>query len=296
MSEAVSQPLRQQGLREGQIPTLVALQEAGRNIDFVYHYADDGTDPHRTGQQFDGFVQQLKKFSEESEVSRHFAAALWDHLTPRFVGWRPGFIEGLETGHLNEVLTRVDREIDVKLGFNIPEEIRSVSKEIRARFDDLLFAYETGVWKDSRTASDIREELVFIASFDEKIRNILYAGVREIDLRRTIEDVSGSRDVGKGQASEAAFEIKEYRSQLEKVSGFLDRIRMAGISVQAGLTVRTQMNLVNADLTRREAPVDRDVSRDANQYWRGVGEATGRSTQLGRSQSLTQTARRGRSF
>jgi hypothetical protein len=71
---------------------------------------------------------------------------------------------------------------------------------------------------------------------------------------------------------------------------------MAGISVQAGLTVRTQMNLVNADLTRRETPVNRDVSRDANQYWRGVGEAAGRSTQLGRSESVTQTARRSRSF
>ena len=133
MSESVSAKLETFGLTEDQAAKLAGLQESGRKIDFVYHHSDDGRDPKQTANQFDDFRNRLAAFSAEGSVAQQFAAALWDHLTPRYVGWRPGFIEGVEVGSLGDVLTRLDQAIDVKLGRDIPAVVREASREIRAR-------------------------------------------------------------------------------------------------------------------------------------------------------------------
>src|ERR1700734_2055628 len=124
MSESLSEALRPLGLSDAQFAKLTALQEAGRKIDFVYHYSDDGSDPRRAANQFDEFHAQLKAFADEGDTPRRFATALWDHLAPRFVGWRPEFIEGVEARELGGVLTRLDQEIDTRLGRAIPPDVR----------------------------------------------------------------------------------------------------------------------------------------------------------------------------
>ena len=60
MSENLSEVLKTIGLSDAQIGNLAALQEAGRKVDFLYHYADDGNDPRRAANQFDEFVGNLK--------------------------------------------------------------------------------------------------------------------------------------------------------------------------------------------------------------------------------------------
>jgi hypothetical protein len=308
MSEALSTALNSLGLSGEQQDRLTVLQEAGRKIDFVYHYTDDGRDPRREARQFDEFRAQLKAFSDEGEVPRRFAAALWDHLAPRFVGWRPEFIEGVEVRDLAGALTRLDQDIDARLGRAIPPDVRPISQDVRSRFDDLLFAYETGAWRDSRPPGEVRDELVFVASFDEKIRNVLYGSAREVDLRRTIEDYTPAREIER-TVPDAAFEARAYGEHLAKISDLVDRLRVAGVPVQAGLTFKVASERLRQtrsdDLTqsRAYAAPERNGSRakrpppsDADQYWREVAQSANLGNGVGRTESLVQNSRRGRSI
>jgi hypothetical protein len=308
MSESLSIALNSFGLSDVQIGRLTALQDAGRKIDFVYHYSDDGRDPRRAASQFDEFHSQLRVFSDEGEMPRRFAAALWDHLAPRFVGWRPEFIEGVEVRDLAGALTRLDQDIDARLGRAIPPDVREVSKDVRTRFDDLLFAYEAATWRDTRTPGEVRDELVFFASFDEKIRSVLYGNVREVDLRRIIEDYSPARDAER-TVPDSAFEARSYGAQLAKVSDLVERLRAAGVPVQAGLTFKAASERLpqarGDDLTPSRAYVaperkgslpKRQQPSDADQYWRNVAQSASVSTGIGRTESLVQGARRGRSI
>lgn len=311
MSETLSEALKTLGLSAPQIVKLAALQEAGRKIDFVYQYSDDGRDPSRTADRFDEFRFSLKAFSEEGEVSRRAAAALWDHVVPRFVGWRPEFIEGVEVRELRGVLTSLDSEIDAKLGRAIPTELRGASQEVKTRFDDLLIAYEAGTRRDTRTPGEIRDELYFVAALDEKIRNVLYGDARSIDLRSTIEDYRPLRAPGDRYQSDSAYEAQAYQAQLANVADVVDRIRMAGIEVRSGLTIHTrsetpQTFAVDLGKELREARVAPSLDReqrlgvsepaaDEKQYWLGVAQAAGVSAGLARSESQVQGARRGRS-
>jgi hypothetical protein len=309
MSEALSTIFNILGLSGEHQSRLAGLQEAGRKIDFVYHYSDDGRDPRRAASQFDEFHAQLKIFSAEGETPRRFSAALWDHLAPRFVGWRPEFIEGVEARELGGVLTRVDQDIDARLGRTIPPDVREVSKDARARFDDLLFAYETGTWRDSRTPGEVRDELVFVASFDEKIRKVLYGSAREVDLRRTIEDYSPAREVAERTVPDSAFEARAYGAQLAKVSDLVERLRAAGVPVQAGLTFKAAPEKLpqtrSDELTPARAYVaperigslaKRQSPSDADQYWRNVAQSASVATGISRTESLVQGTRRGRSI
>jgi hypothetical protein len=309
LSEALSTTLNSLGLSGEQQSRLAALQEAGRKIDFVYHYTDDGSDPRQAASQFDEFRAQLKVFSDEGETPRRFAAALWDHLAPRFVGWRPEFIEGVEAREFGGVLTRLDQEIDARLGQTIPPDVRAVSQDVRTRFDDLVFAYEAATWRDTRTPGEVRDELVFIASFDEKIRNVLYGSAREIDLRKTIEDYNPAREVAKRTVPDSAFEARAYGAQLAKVSDLVERLRAAGVPVQAGVTFKVAPERLpqarSHDLTPSRAYVAperkgnlprRQQSSDADQYWRDVAQSASRSAGAGRTDSLAQNPRRGRSI
>ena len=309
MSEAVSTALNSLGLSGEQQGRLAALQEAGRKIDFVYHYSDDGSDPRRAANQFDEFHGQLRAFSNEGETPRRFAAALWDHLAPRFVGWRPEFIEGVEARELGGILTRLDWEIDARLGRTIPSDVRAVSQDVRTRFDDLLFAYEAATWRDTRTPGEVRDELVFVASFEEKIRNVLYGSAREVDLRRTIEDYSPAREVAGRSTPESVFEARAYEAQLAKVSDLVERLRAAGVPVQAGLTFKVAperlLQARSDDLTPSRAYVapqrngslaERQPASDADQYWRDIAQSASRSAGIGRTDSLAQNVRRGRSI
>lgn len=308
MSEALSSALNSLGLSGEQQSRLAALQEAGRKIDFVYHYSDDGSDPRLAANQFDEFRGQLRAFSNEGETPRRFAAALWDHLVPRFVGWRPEFIEGVEARELGGVLTRLDQDIDTRLGRAIPPDVRAVSQDVRTRFDDLLFAYESAIWRDTRTPGEVRDELVFVASFDEKIRNVLYGSAREVDLRRTIEDYSPAREVAR-TVPDSAFEARAYGAQLAKVSDLVERLRAAGVPVQDGLTFNVAPERLpstrSGDLTpsrvyvapeRKGSLTKRPHSSDADQYWRNVAQSASLSAGTGRTDSLAQNPRRGRSI
>lgn len=311
MSDTVPDRLAQLGLSEGQIARLTEVQAAGRKIDFIYHYADDGSDPHRAASQFGEFHARLKAFAEEGEVPRQFSAALWDHLAPRFVGWRPAFIEGVEPRNLSGILVRLDEDIDARLDRNVPPDLRAVSQEARERFDDLLLLYESGAWRDTRTAGEVRDELVFVASLDEKIRNMLYGTAREIDVRRTIEDHRSAREAGREYFSEAAFESRSYQAQIARVSDLLDRMRAAGIEVHAGLTIGAPSGSLRQRVTgatrepasTRLPPSTKDIpkntavprpSADAENYWCGVARSASDGAALGQSQSLAQVARRGR--
>jgi hypothetical protein len=312
MSEALSATLKSLGLSDEQISKLAALQEAGRGIDFVYHYTDVGKDPRHEAVRFDEFHGQLKAFSEEGEVQRSFAAELWDHLTPRLVGWRPEFIEGVEARELGSVLIHLDQQIDAKLGRNIPQELRSASQEVRTRFDDLLFAYEAGSWRDARTSGEVRDELVFVASVDEKIRNVLYGNAYTVDLRKMIEEYSPVRQAGDRYLSDTGFEVRAYQAQLATVSDILDRLRAAGIEVHSGLTIKTLSEVreksaaLLADGPTRTAPVHSSErkqsavasrpSADANRYWQDVAHSASIDTGIRRSESLVQSMRRGRSL
>lgn len=312
MSENLSEVLKAAGLSDAQIDKLAALQEAGRKLDFIYHYADDGSDPRRASHQFDEFHRQLKALSEEGDVPRKFAAALWDHLAPRFVGWRPEFIEGVEARELGGVLSRLDQEIDTRLGRTILPEVRSASQEVRARSDDLLFAYEVGVSRDVRTPGEVRDELLFVASLDEKIRNVLYGRARTVDLRSTIEDYQPLRGAGDRSPSDSIFEARAYQTQLAAVSDILDRLRSAGIEVHSGLTIKTRSEATpesaahladDSVRTRQGRSFEREQrvaasrpSADENQYWQGVAHAASVNTGIGRSESLVQGTRRGRSL
>ncbi|MBU6418757.1 MAG: hypothetical protein KGQ79_03420 [Proteobacteria bacterium] len=312
MSDSGSLAPNSLGLSNGQIDRLTTLQEAGRKLDFVYHYTDDGSDPRRVANQFDEFRSHLKAFAEEGEMPRHFAAALWDHLAPRFVGWRPEFIEGVEARHLTGILMRLDEHIDARLGRAIPQDLRAVSQEVRARFDDLLFLYESGEWRDTRTPGEVRDELVFVASLDEKIRNVLYGTTRDIDIRKTVEDNRTLRDVGGEHFAEAASEAKAYQTQLAKVSDILDRTRAAGVEVRAGLTFGEEVeksrsataNAVRAATPARPVLSDKNMQRaaaaprrppaNAETYWRDVARSASGEPVLQQSRSLAQPTRRGR--
>jgi hypothetical protein len=311
MSESTSDALRPLGLSDAQIGKLTALQEAGREIDFVYHYADDGRDPRRSAHRFDEFIEKLKAFSEEGDVPRKVAAALWDHLVPRFVGWRPEFIEGVEAREFGGVLTRLDMDIDARLGRMIPPEVRSASQEVRTRFEDLLFAYEARSWRDTRTPGELQDELLFIANLDEKIRNVLYGSARAIDLRSTIDDYHPVRGEGGRYSSDSTFEARAYQTQLASIADTLNRLRMAGIEAHSGLTIRTRSETPQAfaegltdDPTRtrqgrsfeREQRVTLSPSADETQYWRGVAHTASVNTGMSRSESQVQTKRRGRSL
>ena len=309
MSEALATALNSLGLSGAQQSRLAGLQEAGRKIDFVYHYTDDGRGSRQAANQFDEFHAKLKVFSDEGETPRRFSAALWDHLAPRFVGWRPEFIEGIEARELGGVLTRVDQDIDARLGRTIPPDVRLISQDVRSRFDDLLFAYETGTWRDSRTPGEARDELVFVASFDEKIRNVLYGSAREVDLSRVIEDYSPAREAVERTVPESAFEARAYGAQLAKISDLVDRLRAAGVPVQAGLTFKVAPERPpqtrSDDLTPSRAYVapdrkgnlaKRDPASEADQYWRDVAQSASRNAGIGRTDSLAQNSRRGRSI
>lgn len=234
MSETLGVTLRNFGLSDEQAGKLTVLQEAGRKLDFVYHHTDDGRDPQHTADQFDEFHNRLAVFSAEGAVPQQFAAALWDHLAPRFVGWRPGFIEGVEARNLGDVLTWLDQAIDTKLGRHIPPEVREASQEVRVRFDDLLFAYEAGTWRDSRTSGEVRDTLAFMALLDEKIRNVLYGDTRIVDLRQMVLHGSVEQTIGRDLAAEIQAESQGYRANLASISDVVDRLRAAGIDVQTG--------------------------------------------------------------
>jgi hypothetical protein len=312
MNENFSEATKTAGLSDAQIDKLVALQEAGRKIDFVYYYADDGRDPRRAAAQFDEFYGQLKAFSEEGSVAQKFAAALWDHLAPRFVGWRPEFIEGVEARELGGVLTRLDQDIDAKLGRAFPPELRVASQEVRTRFDDLLFAYEAGAWRDTRTPGEVRDALIFVAGLDEKIRNMLYGNARSIDLRSTIEDYHPWRVAGGGHQSDASFEVRAYQAQLASVADILDRLRTAGIEVHSGLTFNSRLERQQAfseglandrvcarhgrSFEREQTVAASRPAADEAQYWLGVAQAASANAGMGRSESLVQSTRRGRSL
>jgi hypothetical protein len=312
MSENLSEALKTLGLSDAQTGRLAALQEAGRKIDFVYHYADDGSDPRRAAHQFDEFHRQLKALSEEGDVPRKFAAALWDHLTPRFVGWRPDFIEGVEARELGGVLTQMDQDIDARLGRAIPPELHFASQEVRTRFDDLLFAYEAGTWRDTRTPGEVRDELIFVAGLDEKIRNVLYGNTHTIDLRSTIENYHPLRGAGDRYQSDSTFEARAYEAQLAAVSDILDRLRTAGIEVHSGLAIKTRSEMPQAfaeglaedpvrarqgrSFEREQRGTASPPAADENQYWRGVAHTASTNTSVGRSESLVQSARHGRSL
>jgi len=309
MSETLTESLKTFGLSDAQIGKLTALQEAGRKLDFVYHATDDGRDPQRTAAEFDGFRNRLAAFSAEGAMPQQFAAALWGHLAPRFVGWRPEFIEGVEARNLGDVLTRLDQAIDAKLGRHISPEVREASQELRTRFDALLSAYEAGAWRDSRTSGEVRDALAFMASLDEKIRNVLYGNTREIDLGKTIEEYGSAREVGKEQVFDNQFEARGYQAQLNMVSDILDRLRDAGIQLRAGLNfVAPRERQVHARVDelaptrsvttrpRHDTQPIRRPSSDAEQYWRSVARSASTSPGMGRSETLSQTVRRGRSI
>lgn len=307
MSETLGETLRNLGLSDEQTGKLAALQEAGRKLDFVYHHTDDGRDPQRTASQFDDFRDRLAAFSAEGAVPQQFSAALWDHLAPRFVGWRPGFIEGVDVRNLGNVLTRLDQALDVKLGRHIPLEVREVSQEVRGRFDDLLFAYEAGTWRGSMISGEVRDALAFMAALDEKIRNVLYGNAREIDLSKTIEENGVAREVGRDQAFDNLFEARAHHAQLGLVSDVLDRLRDASIHVRASLNfvepkvrqVQTRAGELGSTRSAAARPhpggqsIRRPIS-DEEQYWRGVTRSASTSPGIGRSEIHTQTVRRGR--
>jgi hypothetical protein len=309
MSEAISTTLNSLGLSGERQARLAALQEAGRKVDFVYHYSNDGRGSRQAANQFDEFHAKLKVFSDEGETPRRFAAALWDHLAPGFVGWRPDFIEGVEARELGGILTRMDQHIDARLGRAIPPEVRQVSQDVRIRFDDLLFAYESSTWRDTRTPGEVRDELVFVASFEEKIRNVLYGSAREVDLRRVIEDYSPAREAVERAVPDSAFEARAYGVQLAKISDLVERLRAAGVLVQAGLTFRAAPERLpqtrSDDLIpsrtyvapeRKGSLAKRQPASDADQYWRNVAQSASRSAELGRGELLAQNSRRGRSI
>jgi hypothetical protein len=312
MSENFSEALKTVGLSDAQRGKLVALQEVGRKIDFVYHYSDDGSDPRRAANQFDEFIGGLKVFSEEGGAPRKFVAALWDHLAPRFVGWRPEFIEGIEAKELVGTLTRLDQDIDAKLGRTIPPEVRVASQEVRTRFDDLLFAYEAGTWRDTRTPGEVRDELIFVAGLDEKIRNVLYGNAWSIDLRSTIENYHPSSGAEHKHQSDSTFEARAYQAQLASVSDILDRLQTAGIEVHSGLTIKTRSETPQASaeglaynhvrahhgrsFEREQRIAASRPAADETQYWLGVARAPSVNTGVGRSESLVQATRRGRSL
>lgn len=309
MSEPLTESLKTFGLSNEQIDKLAALQEAGRKLDFVYHATDDGRDPQQTATQFDDFRNRLAAFAAEGVIPQQFAAALWDHLAPRFVGWRPGFIEAVEVRNVGDVLIRLDQAIDEKLCRYIPPEVREVSQDLRTRFDNLLSAYEAGTWRDSRTSGEVRDALAFVASLDEKIRNVLYSNTREIDLGKTIEEYGSAREVGKEQVFDNHFEARGYQAQLNMVSDILDRLRDAGIQLRAGLNVvapRERQEHARVDelvparsvtaRPRHDSQPIRRPSSDAEQYWRSVARSASTSPGIGRSEALSQTVRRGRSI
>jgi hypothetical protein len=180
---------------------------------------------------------------------------------------------------------------------------------VRTRFDDLLFAYEAATWRDTRTPGEVRDELVFVASFDEKIRNVLYGNAREVDLRRVIEDYSPVREAVERAVPDSAFEARAYEAQLAKIADLVGRLRAAGVPVQADLTFKVTPERLpqtrSDDLTPSPAYIARErgansVKRqkpsDADQYWRDVAQSASLNTGIGRTESLVQGTRRGRSI
>jgi len=308
MSEVLSDTLKNLGLSDEQIGRLTALQEAGRNIDFVYHHTDDGHDPQHTADQFDDFRNRLAAFSAEGVVPQQFAAALWDHLAPRFVGWRPGFIEDVEVPNLGAALAYLDQAIDIKLGRHIPSEVREVSQAVRTRFDNLAFAYEAGAWRDERTSGEVRDDLAFLASLDEKIRNVLYSGAREVDLRKTIEELGLLRGVERRHVSDTVFEARGYEAQLNMVSDVLDRLGAVGVQVRAGVSFGApQERIAQARANewaagpsmargRGENQIARRPASDADRFWRSVAQSASVLPGGSRSESRGQNTRRGRAI
>jgi hypothetical protein len=302
MSSTLVDLLKSHGLSEEQGRTLVTLQKQGRELDFVYHFTDDGRDALSRGEAFDRFLEGLKSFASEGTTSKDLAAALWDHLAPCFVGWQPDFAEGVETRHRTILLNQVDQLIDAQLGRDVPQEVRAVSRELRERFDDLTFQYEAGTWRDSRTAGEVRDELHLVASLDEKIRSVLYGTARTVDLMLVPEDLAAARQLAAVDARSEAV-----------VSDLVVRLRTSGIEVKA----RSISLSEGEGPSRSDAVVDRGVggrqlragvsagytrprvspspSTDAAAYWRNVAkQAPGQATS--RENSLVQPVRRGRSI
>ncbi len=313
MSDTIVDALKAVGLTDRQIGELTALQEQGRGIDFRYHFTDDGSDSLRRGSQIDEFMAHLRAFAMEGEAPLQFAASLWEHVTPRFVGWKPDFAEDVETRHIGYFHVRLDQEIDARLGRDIPQSVRATALDVRERFDDLSFAYETGAWRDARTPGEVRDELLFVAFLDEKIRGVLYGDNRVIDLTREFADVGAVKSAGRDLALEPSFEGRAYQAQLSALADILGRLRGAGIEIRAGLAVRqrtereTRVAAVETGgpehvRTRTAAVVSRGKrnfaqhpTTDTTTYWRGVAEQFS-GVSLSPTQALTSATRRGRSI
>ncbi|MGE4482950.1 hypothetical protein [Acidocella sp.] len=313
MSGSITDALKAAGLTDRQVDELTALQEQGRGIDFRYHFADDGSDPLRRGNQIDEFTARLRSFAVEGEVPLQFAASLWEHVTPRFVGWKPDFAEDVETRHIGYFHVRLDQEIDARLGRDMPQAVRAAALDVRERFDDLSFSYETGAWRDARTSGEVRDELLFVASLDEKIRGVLYGDNRVIDLTRETTDLGAVKSVGRDLALEPSFEGRTYQAQLTAVADILGRLRGAGIEIRTGLAaqqrperetraVAVQKDSTALARTRTAATASRDrrefahrPAADATSYWRNISEQFPGAS-LSPTQGLTPAARRGRSI
>ncbi len=313
----VAEALKAYGLSDRQVGELTALQEQGRGIDFRYHFTDDGRDPLNRGSHIDEFTAQLRTFAAEGEVPREFAASLWEHVTPRIVGWKPDFVEEVEARHLGYFHVRLDQEIDARLGRDVPQSLRTGVLDVRERFDDLSFAYETGSWRDSRTPGEVRDELLFVASLDEKLRDVLYDNAKFVDLTRETVDLSVVKSASLDAKLEPSFEARAYHAQLASVSDILGRLRGAGLEIRTGLVAETraehqargaeiQKEKIEPQQARtaaianrgRRPPAPRPAT-DANAYWRGVGEKISSAT-LSPAHSVTQShvpaVRRGRSI
>ena len=312
----VADALKAYGLSDQQVGELTALQEQGRGIDFRYHFTDDGSDPLKLGSHIDEFMARLREFAAEGEVPREFAVSLWEHVTPRFIGWKPDFAEEVESRHLGYFHVRLDQEIDERLGRDIPQSARAAALDVRERFDDLSFAYEAGAWRDSRTPGEVRDELLFVASLDEKLRDVLYGGAKLIDLTQEMADLTTVKSVSPDSKLEPSFEARAYQAQLTSVADILDRLRDAGVEIRTGLVTEarverqssaaeiqkekiepTQVRATAAAHRMRRPPAPRPAA-DASAYWRGVGEKSASATLSPASvtQSHTQSTRRGRSI
>ena len=311
----VAEALKTYGLSDQQIGELTALQEKGRGIDFRYHFTDDGSDPLHLGSHIDEFMARLRAFAVEGEAPREFATSLWEHVTPRIVGWKPDFAEHVETRHLGYFHVRLDQEIDARLGRDIPQSIRAAALDVRERIDDLSFAYEAGTWRDSRTPGEVRDGLLFVASLDEKIRDVLYGDNRVIDLTHEVASLRAAKEVGRDSALEPSFEARAYQAQLVSVADILRNLRNAGVEIRTGLvaeaerqsqTVAVQKEKIEPVQTRataiatraRRPPTSRPAT-DATAYWRGVSEkisGAALSSPHAVTQSQPPSVRRGRSI
>ena len=316
-SGTIAEALKTYGLSDQQVGELTALQEQGRGIDFRYHFTDDGRDPLHLGSHIDEFTTRLRAFAAEGEAPREFAASLWEHVTPRIVGWKPDFAEEVEIRHLGYFHLRLDQEIDARLCRDIPQSVRTDALDVRERFDDLSFSYETGSWRDARTSGEVRDELLFVATLDEKLRDVLYGNAKFVDLTRETAGVEAVKSAGLDARLEPSFEARAYQAQLASVADILGRLRGAGVEIRTGLVEenRAERQFSEAEVQKekmepaqtraaavahraRRPPAPRPAT-DATAYWKGLGEKAPNST-LSPAHSVTQShapsTRRGRSI